>query len=107
MPVLTTPEWIHWQNPSQELLTEGRHWSVGLRNDHGYHGAGNAPGEYMCLAGICTEDDARQMAAAPHMLAALRDVVAVMERDLAGLAVIRPELTAARSAIARATGAAP
>lgn len=47
------------------------------------------------------------IATAPHMLAVLIDVVAVMERDLAGLAVIRPELAAARAAIAKATGSTP
>jgi hypothetical protein len=50
--------------------------------------------------------NAHLIAAAPDMFAALCDVVAVMERDLAGLAVISPELAAARAAIAKATGSA-
>lgn len=105
MPALTTPEWIHWQDRWQKA--NGTQWTVGLKNDQGYHGSGNSPDEYMCLGGVCTEAEARLMAAAPQMLAALRDVVAVMERDLAGLEVVQPELTAARAAIARATGGTP
>lgn len=42
--------------------------------------------------------------AAPDLLAALQDCVDVMERDLAGLKLIQPELTQARAAIAKATG---
>lgn len=40
-----------------------------------------------------------------QLVAALRDCVAVMERDLIGLAVIQPELAAARDALT-AAGAA-
>lgn len=45
------------------------------------------------------------MLAAPELLAALQDCVAVMERELGGLNVIQPELRQARSAVAKATGA--
>lgn len=40
-----------------------------------------------------------------ELLAALRDCVAVMDRDLNGLAVIQPELRIARSAIAKVEAA--
>ena len=48
--------------------------------------------------------NARLMAAALDLLKALEDCVAVMDRELAGLKVIQPELSAARAAIAKATG---
>ena len=51
-----------------------------------------------------THPDMRLMAAAPDLLKALEDCVAVMDRELAGLKVIQPELSAARAAIAKTTG---
>lgn len=48
--------------------------------------------------------NARLVAAAPELLAALQDCVAVMELDLAGLRVIQPELNQARAALAAARG---
>lgn len=52
------------------------------------------------------EANARLISAAPELLAALLDCVLVMERDLAGLSIIQPELAAARAALAKATGGA-
>ena len=48
--------------------------------------------------------NARLIAAAPDLLKALEDCVAVMDRELAGLKAIQPELSSARAAIAKATG---
>lgn len=48
--------------------------------------------------------NARLIAAAPELLEALEDCVAVMDRELAGLKAIQPELSSARAAIAKATG---
>lgn len=51
--------------------------------------------------------NAQLIAAAPDLLAALKDCVLVMENDLNGLAVIQPELRIAKAAIAKAEGRTP
>lgn len=48
--------------------------------------------------------NARLIAAAPELLEALEDCVAVMDRELAGLKAIQPELSSARAAISKAIG---
>lgn len=48
-------------------------------------------------------DDARLIAAAPYLLAALRDMVAMVEREYAGFDAI-PEWQAAAAAIRKAEG---
>ena len=49
------------------------------------------------------EANARLIAAAPLLLDALRDCVALIERDMPGDRAAQPELIAARAAIAAAT----
>lgn len=49
----------------------------------------------------------RLFAAAPELLTALEDCIAVMTHELHGLSVIQPELAAARAAIAKGTGKEP
>lgn len=49
------------------------------------------------------EANARLIAAAPELLVALADCVAVMGNEMKGLSVIQPELRQARAAIAKAT----
>lgn len=56
------------------------------------------------IAESCGYANARLVAAAPELLAALQDCVTVMEKDLAGLRVIQPELNQARAALAAARG---
>lgn len=48
--------------------------------------------------------DAQLVAAAPDLLAALKDCVLVMRNELNGLAVIQPEMRQAIRAIEQATG---
>lgn len=50
------------------------------------------------------EANARLIEASPDMYEALRVCVMVMERDLAGVCLIQPELEKARAAIAKAEG---
>lgn len=59
------------------------------------------------VVGISHDEEfanAKLIASAPDLLKALEDCVAVMDRELAGLKAIQPELSSARAAIAKATG---
>lgn len=51
-----------------------------------------------------TMANARLICAAPDLLEALEDCVKVMEAELYGLAVIQPELAAAKAALEQAKG---
>lgn len=53
---------------------------------------------------MTAEEKARLIAAAPDLLAALIDCVAVMSSELNGLKSIQAELRYAQEAIAKATG---
>ena len=99
--------------------TDG-HWNIGLPNDIP-ECIGLRGDEYMCVSGICTESDARLIAAAPDLLEALDQLLIVMAiaqenmREAAkydlrwrGCAEsIQPCVDAARAAIAKATGTQP
>lgn len=67
MSALTAGNWIAYQNPSQE---KHGHWSVGIENQYGIHGVGS--GEHRDVSfdvgGICTEADAKAMAASKELL---------------------------------------
>jgi hypothetical protein len=67
MSALTAGNWIAYQNPSQ---VQYGHWSVGIENQYGIHGVGS--GELrdvtMDVGGICTEADAKAMAASKELL---------------------------------------
>ena len=67
MSALTAGNWIAYQNPAQE---KHGHWSVGIENQYGIHGVGS--GEHRDVSfdvgGICTEADARAMAASKELL---------------------------------------
>ena len=83
-----------------------KHFSEWLIGDGNYLIATTA-GSPAHLGRASAERDAanaRLIAAAPDLLKALEDCVAVMDRELAGLKVIQPEFSAARAAIAKATG---
>lgn len=71
MSALTAGNWIAYQNPAQE---KHGHWSVGIENQYGIHGVGS--GELrdvtMDVQGICSEADAKAMAASKDMLKALQ-----------------------------------
>lgn len=68
MSAITAGNWIAFQNESQ--IPYGQ-WSVGIENQYGIHGISSEDGDYtsMWLSGICTEADAKAMAASKELLA--------------------------------------
>ena len=67
MSALTAGNWIAFQVPAQKRYNQ---WSVGIENQYGIHGVGS--GELrdvsMFVGGICTEADAKAMAASKELL---------------------------------------
>jgi hypothetical protein len=96
------------KNPRKIVTAETRHTIVASC----YTDASNGPGlRTKQSAGSPPREDAeanaRLIAAAPELLAALEDCIAVMTNELRGLSVIQPELAAARAAIAKVIGKEP
>ena len=104
-----TPVWT----PGPWRVSGGRYikqdyTEIGLSDDAGMMIAsipgGETSGPFFVENRAECDANARLIAAAPELLEALEDCVAVMDRELAGLKAIQPELSSARAAIAKATG---
>ena len=67
MSALTAGNWIAYQVPAQKRHNQ---WSVGIENQYGIHGVGSGElcGVSMFVGGICTEADAKAMAASKELL---------------------------------------
>ena len=67
MSALTAGNWIAFQVPAQKRYNQ---WSVGIENQYGIHGVGS--GELrdvsMFVGGICSEADAKAMAASKELI---------------------------------------
>lgn len=67
----TSGNWIAFQTENQANVGQ---WSIGLEHSyHICHGVGKN-GAYMLLSGVCSETDARLVAAAPELLEALESI---------------------------------
>lgn len=67
MIALTAGNWIAFQSEQAKLSNQ---WSIGIENNYGIHGVGNDARreDYMLVSGICTEADAKAMAASKELL---------------------------------------
>lgn len=106
----TPGPWLYGQNRFQ--AARGDQWEVGLSpgSEIGSDGViGSRGSNFMLVGGICREADARLMAAAPAMLAALKALDAMYRRiapdDPNGLdPALHPAWKACKAAIAAAEG---
>lgn len=64
MSALTAGNWIAHQSEQAQLSSQ---WSIGIENKYGVHGVGDDDA-YMLVSGICTEADAKAMAASKELL---------------------------------------
>jgi hypothetical protein len=68
MSALTAGNWIAFQSEGQKQLTTCTQWTVALEHQFvNCHGVG-ANDTYMLLSGICSEADAKAMAASKELL---------------------------------------
>ena len=72
---LTAGNWIAYQNEAQkrDIDEHGQRWSIGLDNPVEFCRGVNGS-DYMLVSGICTEADAKAMAASKDLLAALKHI---------------------------------
>lgn len=78
---LTPGNWIAFQNESQkrDIVGSGPRWSIGL--DHPVELCRGVSGDdYMLVSGICTEADAKAMAASKELASALKALVNSFEK---------------------------
>lgn len=83
----TPGPWLYGQNHAQ-IRAGGDQWEIGLTPGADLDVSGVLGGrddEYLLVSGTCREADARLMAAAPTMLAALRLALPELAEDLIAL----------------------
>ncbi len=113
----TTERWVYGQDWAQRK-TGSAHWSIGLDRDPldpaGVTGCSpdRESDDYMLMTGICGEDRARLIAAAPELLYAAKIGLEVAEKwirdQLDGTSELDDALSAlapVRAALAKAEGA--
>ena len=77
---LTPGNWIAFQTESQRERTSDQQWSIALKYQFvNCHGVGD-DGAYMAVSGICTEADAKAMAASKELVFALKALVNSFEK---------------------------
>lgn len=77
---LTPGNWIAFQNESQKEQRDYQRWSIGLKHRTALcHGVGD-DNTYMLVSGICTEADAKAMAASKELASALKALVDSFEK---------------------------
>lgn len=95
-----TPGTWRLDPPEMSHVTEERYHAIAAGARHL-----GEPG--FCITGILSIEDARLMAAAPDLLAALQDCLTYLENDIGGPDYSGPEKQVARAAIANATQSTP
>ena len=78
---LTAGNWIAYQNEAQkrDIDEHGQRWSIGLDNPVEFCRGVNGS-DYMLVSGICTEADAKAMAASKELASALAALVNSFEK---------------------------
>ena len=96
--MFTPGPWRIQELPSREVLLKRRHWAVGQAN---------APARGVALAFGETEANARLIAAAPELYAALKDVLRIARAASIGVTGNAARIAKAEAALAKARGENP